>query len=99
MKNCPNCNAPIEPYKSKCEYCGTYYFDFSGIDMSGNKPCYVKIGNVTAMAIPRVDQIEYHPEYESFVDIKGRFHNTLARKNITIQANFDVLEYKEIDNG
>ena len=27
MKNCPNCAAPIDPYKVKCEYCGTMYFD------------------------------------------------------------------------
>lgn len=24
MRNCPNCGAPINPYKEKCEYCDTY---------------------------------------------------------------------------
>ena len=23
--NCPNCGAPINPHKEKCEYCDTYY--------------------------------------------------------------------------
>lgn len=23
--NCPNCGAPIDYAKEKCEYCGTYY--------------------------------------------------------------------------
>ena len=25
--NCPNCGAPINPHKEKCEYCDTYYFN------------------------------------------------------------------------
>ena len=24
-KNCPNCGAPVELFKLKCEYCGTPY--------------------------------------------------------------------------
>lgn len=27
--NCPNCGAPINPHKEKCEYCDTYYFNES----------------------------------------------------------------------
>lgn len=23
--NCPNCGAPINPYKERCEYCDTYH--------------------------------------------------------------------------
>jgi len=26
-RNCPNCGAPINLYKEKCEYCDTYYFN------------------------------------------------------------------------
>ena len=25
MANCPNCGAPLEPYKNRCEYCGTIF--------------------------------------------------------------------------
>ena len=25
-KNCPNCGGIINPYKLKCEFCGTYYW-------------------------------------------------------------------------
>lgn len=27
MRNCPNCNTPIDPYECKYKYCGTYYYD------------------------------------------------------------------------
>lgn len=95
MTNCPNCNAPIEPYNCKCKYCGTYYFDFSGIDLLGDKPCYVKVGNTVALTYPRLEEVECIPDYETYTDIRGRLYTTMVRKNITIRANFDVIEYKE----
>ena len=38
-KNCPNCGAPIDPWKYKCEYCGTTIIDLGVLDL--DKPCYV----------------------------------------------------------
>ena len=95
MTNCPNCNAPIEPYKCKCDYCGTFYFDFSGIDLTNNKPCYIKVGNVTALARPQIEQIENHNDYATYIDVTGMYHSALVSNNINLQVRFDVLEYKE----
>lgn len=41
--NCPNCGAPINPEKNKCEYCDTSYFDLSSLDIDDNKPFYLKL--------------------------------------------------------
>lgn len=64
--NCPNCGATIEPYKSKCKFCGSWYFDLTAFDMIENKPCYVKIrtpqGIITTRAIPELKDIEVTEE-------------------------------------
>lgn len=66
MRNCPNCGAPLEPYKCKCEYCGTWYFDFTAFDMSENVPYYVKFrttyGVITTLARPELQTIEFNSD-------------------------------------
>ena len=66
MNNCPNCGAPLEPYKCKCEYCGTWYFDFTTFDMSKDVPYYVKFrtkyGIITTLAKPELQTIEVSNE-------------------------------------
>lgn len=76
MKNCPNCGSAIEPYKYKCEYCGTYYFDLASMfDMDDNKPCYIKFKMkdfyLTALALPTLEEIETH--MDTCADISVRF--------------------------
>lgn len=39
VTNCPNCGAPVE--SNQCEYCGTYIFDFSKIELY--KPCWLSV--------------------------------------------------------
>lgn len=57
MTNCPNCGAPIDPFHTKCEYCGTYYFDMTVFDI--NKPFYIKIdtGNEILTALVKTNSI------------------------------------------
>lgn len=100
MINCPNCNAPLEPYKCKCEYCGSYFFDFSGADLTGDKPCYIKVGNTVALAHPHVEEIASTPNYDTYEDVMGTHHYTMVSRNITARVLFDVIEYKErINDG
>ena len=62
MRNCPNCGAPFSPYECKCKYCGTWYFDFTAFDMSGDGPYYVRFktpyGIVTTLAKPELQAID-----------------------------------------
>lgn len=80
MTNCPNCNAPMNPYQCKCEYCGTWYFDLAAFDFDDNKPCYIKMkssnicGNnasITFKAIPRLTEINSSYDTVDYCDSNG----------------------------
>lgn len=97
MTNCPNCNAPIEPYNCKCKYCGTYYFDFSGFDATDNEPCYIKVGKHVCFARPFVESIENKNDYADVSYIDGRYRPVLLSTNIDINVIFSVISYHEED--
>lgn len=65
MKNCPNCSAPIDPYRVKCEYCGTMYFDLATNSRYGK-------GTITAQAIPHLETVEITDEPIYITDRNGR---------------------------
>ena len=98
MKNCPNCGSPIEPYKCKCDYCGTWYFDMSAIDLTDGKPCFVKfkVPNferdyiLTALAIPKIETITGYTESVDITDYAGNI-KTCAVKSHTYEINMNFL--------
>ena len=69
MKNCPNCGAIIDPYRVKCEYCGTMYFDWANWLQDG-KPCFINYGfnycgrkaSIITQAIPHLEVIEVNDD-------------------------------------
>ena len=108
MKNCPNCGAPIDPYVCKCQYCGTYYFDFTSFDMSKNSLYYVKfntpMGVVTTLAKPELTTIEVGVDSIDAVDFSGNIVKTVCMNrtcdiNVVFHAYYDNGNLYTIDIG
>lgn len=51
MTNCPNCAALLKEDSCKCEYCGSQFFDFCGINIDDFKPLYLRIKYNNQIAI------------------------------------------------
>lgn len=98
MKNCPNCGAPLEPYKCKCEYCGTWYFDFTAFDMSENVPYYVKFrtpyGVITTLARPELQTIEIDRDDLSVTDALG---NTMCTVTRSYSCDLNVVFHSQVN--
>lgn len=92
MRNCPNCGAPIDPYKCKCEYCGTYYYDLTNINLINGEPCYIqfKIDNMilTTLAIPQLGTIEISSDTDTICDGRGTTLQFYQNRNCDIGLNF-----------
>ena len=69
MKNCPNCGAPIDPYRVKCEYCGTMYFDWVTW-LQDREPCFINYGfnygdkktSIITKAIPHLEAVKVNDD-------------------------------------
>jgi len=101
MTNCPNCGAVIEPYKCKCEYCGTWYFDFTAFDMSDNKPYYVKFrtpyGIITTLAKPELQTINFTEDVVDVVNMMGTVSSFVRSRNCDLEVTFH--SYANPENG
>ena len=96
--NCPNCGHPILPEESKCPYCDTSYFDMSAIDLSEEKPFYLKFRTkdsngkniiITQFVKPRLTEMTLSADSVECLGSKG---NPILSRNITSQTLSTNLE-------
>lgn len=82
--NCPNCGAPVTG--EKCQYCGTVFYDWAGID--SNKPFYIKmkLNNKLVMFKAVMSSLD--------IEIKSNEDNAYYCNNII--AYFDSYQEMEI---
>lgn len=78
VKNCCNCGAPIDPYRVKCEYCGTMYFDWATW-MKEGEPCFISYSiddknyrrTITTQAIPHLEEVAIEGHSSVIEDMAG----------------------------
>lgn len=99
--NCPNCGAPINIEKNKCEYCDTSYFDLSSLDIGSDKPFYLKIryNNMIITQLVRATQdmnLTFNTDYTYAHGGKGgnqkivsAVSNQTLSTNLTFEAVID----------
>ena len=92
MTNCPNCGAPLSGWQ--CEYCGAAFYDFSSLDISFDKPIFmrfkfkgktlqtkVRLTNFTVNSSP--DNIYFYADNNPI--------SYLSRVRTEIDAGFEVI--------
>ena len=98
MRNCPNCGSPIEPYKCKCGYCGTWYYDLNAFNVDDGKPVYVKFhtpyGDITALSLPELKPPEVRYDTLDAIDRCGHTINQFTR---SVSCDIDVTFHAIMD--
>lgn len=95
-RNCPNCAAPYDADLSKCPYCGTSYFDMSGLDISAGEPFYLKINNNGTVLTQLVRLTNASIAQESDSISIGSFSNPELLRFITEISVKTKLEFEAI---
>ena len=102
MRNCPNCGAPIDRYKCKCEYCGTWIFNFAAFDVKDGNPCYVRFrtdyGDLMMLAKPEITTIESKAETVNAYGGMGgadRLATFVTGYNIDLDVTFHAIADKD----
>lgn len=98
MRNCPNCGSPIEPYKCRCKYCGTWYFDLTAFDMTEDVPYYVKFrtpyGVITTLARPELQTIEVSQDCDYACDFMGNRIGKFVRSE---NCDLNVIFHSQVN--
>lgn len=88
MTNCPNCAALLKEDSCKCEYCGSHFFDFCGINIDELKPLYLRLKYNNQIAITKVipGVIEFTPSTDEnpkfnmeFTCLPMDYYNTVMK--------------------
>lgn len=91
--NCPNCAAPLKPYQSKCEYCGSYYIDTTMFDLDNRTPTYMKMkyqGKIVTLRVFHFNPvIEFSSEYTDITDGYGNVVKSIKNRD-NIHLNFEA---------
>lgn len=91
MTNCPNCSGLLKPDSCKCEFCGSYFFDFCGINFEEHKPFFMHIktqqGVATMKVLPGISTFEETSEPTYITDTR---HNTIVAMYYKCSASLHV---------
>ena len=98
MKNCPNCGAVIDPYRVKCEYCGTMYFDWATWLQDG-QPCFINYGfnygdkkaSIITQAIPHLELVEVGNDTSYATTRIGQAVQVNASRYCDLHVNFTCI--------
>lgn len=91
ITNCPNCGAPV--VSNKCDYCGTYIFDFSQISIG--EPCWISVDlgdgskHLLHVILNNASVDANYNEISLYAD--GRAVKTLIKPDVTLDMSFDVI--------
>ena len=92
--NCPNCGAPIDPNKAKCDYCGTSYLDTTVLEIGSDNYVRLRFGSevldMRCYISSATMDIEYGDSYASRM-IDGTLHRGLCRPLRTV--HLELREY------
>lgn len=104
MNHCPCCGAHLEPYKVRCEFCGSWYWDLAAFDCDTDKPVYVKFRTnqmgqeaiITALTKPSLECVETQSEAKDICDGMGAVvHRFYTERTCDITAKFHCIPGKD----
>ena len=102
---CPNCGAPISEWE--CNYCGAVFYDFSSLDISFDKPIFMRFKHDGKILETKVRlnnfNVTTNPEDTSFY-CDNRVYSCMRQLHTEIDMCFSVIDnilvkMKEEKNG
>lgn len=90
-KTCPNCGAPVSGWE--CNYCGAVFYDFSSIDVSFDKPIFIRFKHEGKVVETKARLTGFNfsssPEYLGLY-CDDQKYSCIARVHSEINMGFDV---------